>query len=93
VIILDKIIKEIITPSKRYKAEIYRRKDNLLAYNIYKWLITDDDVREEYNLEEGFWAILPSGSSLTNDIEHAEQTATEELRCLSGEDFLNKPFN
>jgi hypothetical protein len=81
-LLMDNSIMEILSPSKRFKAVIYQRKDNLLAFHIYKWLITDEEVQEEYNLEEGYWAIISQSSSITNEIKNAEVCAIEELRVM-----------
>lgn len=84
---MSNVIKGILSQSKRYKVVIYQRKDKMIAFHIYKWLITDEEVREDHNLEDGYWAILSTSSSITNDIKNAEESAGEELRCISGEDI------
>ena len=71
-----KIIKEIFSTSKKYKAEIIKRKDNLNQVYTYLW----DDEWET-------WLQVTEGLSLTDTEQSAINSAVEYLRNYTGENI------
>jgi hypothetical protein len=70
------IIKEILSPSKLYKAEIMKRDDNLLQVDVYMW-------DEEWET----WLQVSRDFSQTNSIKISIEIAVEKLRNCSGENI------
>ena len=77
------VIKVILTPSKRYKAEIVQRNDSLFEYFIYEW--TREVVPEYGYVSEWHWSPITTNISLSDSEDRAVQIAIEELRLYSGE--------
>lgn len=70
-----KVVKEIFSQNKSYKAEIVKRNDNLFQVYIYLW----DDEWET-------WLQINKGLSLSDTEERAINSAYEHLRNYTGED-------
>ena len=69
------LVKEIYSPSKKYKIEINKRlRDGLLEIDVYCW-----------DSEWESWLQKSSGFSLTDNINSALEIAKEKLRVISGE--------
>lgn len=71
------VAKEIMSQDKLYKAEIIRRTDGLFSFEIFRWY--------EDEWADG-WSPITRSLSLMDTVEHATETALEELRNLTGED-------
>ena len=69
-------VKEFFSPSKKFKAEIFKRDDGLFHIDVFIW-------DEEWET----WLFHSQGFSLTNTISNAEKIAIENLRNYSGELF------
>lgn len=69
-----KIIKEIFSPSKNYKAQVIQRKDGLYQADVYIW----DDEWET-------WLEISRDFSLIDTEENARKISIEKLRNYSGE--------
>ncbi|KOA20034.1 hypothetical protein CLHOM_15990 [Clostridium homopropionicum DSM 5847] len=68
------VIKEIFSPSRKYKAEVIKREDGLFHVDVCKW-------DEEWET----WLQVSRGFSLTDTEENAIKIAIEKLRNSSGE--------
>jgi hypothetical protein len=78
--IMEQVIKEIFSPSKLYKVQIIKRKDNIFTTEVYMW---QEDCGYEY------WSPIKQGLSLFDTEESALTIAIEQLRNYSGE-FISK---
>lgn len=73
---MEQVIKEIFSPSKLYKVQIIKRKDNIFTTEVYMW---QEDCGYEY------WSPINQGLSLVDTEESALTIALEQLRSYSGE--------
>ncbi|MGG2134560.1 hypothetical protein AB1284_25090 [Bacillus sp. S2(2024)] len=73
---MEQIVKEIFSPSKKYKVQIIKRKDIFFTTEVYMW-------QEDCGYE--FWSPITGGLSLIDTEERAIPIAIEELRNYSGE--------
>jgi len=80
---MKQIVKEMMTPSKEYKAEIMKRSDGLFQYCIYTW--TREEVPEYGYMSEWYWEPLTRTLSLIDTEDHAIKLALEDLYLHSGE--------
>jgi hypothetical protein len=80
--LMSNIIKEIITPSSKYKAEVVQRHDGLFEVMTYKWY---EDYVEPYGLIADGWEIATKRKILVDTELNATKLAIEELTNLSGE--------
>ncbi|MFE6799850.1 hypothetical protein [Paenibacillus chitinolyticus] len=86
---MDSIIREVYSPSKKYKAVIIKReKDGLYESKIYMWFTHDKDIREILN-EEGYWGVVSHYKSLFDTETNALKVAIEDLHSSSGEKISN----
>ncbi|MEK3720576.1 hypothetical protein [Paenibacillus sp. FSL H8-0034] len=76
------IIKEIVTPSSKYKAEVVMRKEGLFEVLTYKWY---EEYVEPYGLIADGWEAATKMKILVDTELKATQLVIEELQCLSGE--------
>ncbi|KAA9029104.1 hypothetical protein [Niallia endozanthoxylica] len=80
---MKQIVKEIMTPSKVYKAEIMKRSDGLFEYCICTW--TREEVPEYAYMSEWYGDPLTKILSLIDTENHAIKLALEDLYLYSGE--------
>ncbi|WP_423408526.1 hypothetical protein AABM38_23395 [Heyndrickxia sp. MSNUG] len=80
---MKQVIKIILTPSKRYKAEIIQRRDHLFEYFLYEW--TREYAPDYGYVSDGYWSPITTNISLSDTEDRAVQIAIEELRLYSGE--------
>lgn len=73
-----KVVEEIITKSKEYKAEIIKRNDGLFSIRILKWY--EDEWFEA-------WSKVIGNISVIDTKKNAIEIAIEKLSNLSGEDI------
>lgn len=69
-----KIISEIFSQNRKYKAEVVKREDGLYHVDIYEW-------DEEWET----WLQVTKGFSLTDTEENASKIAIKKLRTYTGE--------
>lgn len=79
---MSNVIKEILTPSKRYKAEIVQREDGSFEVVLYQWF---EDYVEPYGLIADGWESASRMKILVDSEYNAMKIAIQELRNLSGE--------
>lgn len=70
------IIKEILSPSGNYKAQVIKRPDGLFSTEVCMW---EEDCGYE------FWGPIKSGLTLVDTEQNAIKIAIEQLREHSGE--------
>ncbi|KAA0748403.1 MULTISPECIES: hypothetical protein [Bacillus] len=75
---MEQVVREYFSPSKQYKVQIIKRKDNLYTTEVYRWM-------EDCGYE--FWSSIDQGFSLIDSEEHAEKIAIEQLKGCSGENI------
>lgn len=80
---MKQVVKDILTPSKKYKAEIIQRNDRLFEYFLYEW--TREYVPEYGYVSEWYWSPITTHISLSDSEDRAVQIASGELRLYSGE--------
>ncbi|EJQ62044.1 hypothetical protein IG7_05324 [Bacillus cereus HuA2-4] len=73
---MEEIIKEIVSPSKRYKVQVIKRNDGFFSTEVFAWF-------EDYGYE--YWAPIKQGLSLIDSEKHAIAIAMEDLKVYSGE--------
>ncbi|MDM5155564.1 hypothetical protein QUF88_17725 [Bacillus sp. DX1.1] len=73
---MEEIIKEIVSPSKRYKVQVIKRNDGFFTTEVFAWF-------EDYGYE--YWAPIKQGLSLIDTEKHAIAIAMEHLKVYSGE--------
>lgn len=73
---MAEVINEIFSPSKKYKAQIIKRRDGLFTTEVSYWM-------EELGHE--FWSPQHDGFTLIDSEESACKIAIEQLRSQSGE--------
>ncbi|SMQ77805.1 hypothetical protein SAMN05444673_3080 [Bacillus sp. OV166] len=79
------LVKEIYSPSKAYKVEIYKRlRDGLLEIDVYFW-----------DSEWETWLQKSTSFSLTDNLNSAMAIANEKLKVYSGEiiEVICEPFH
>lgn len=82
---MDSIIKEIISPSGGYKAQIIKRsKDGLFTSQVFKWIEHDEEISEIMG-EKGFRGVLYSTNSLTDTVDSCMRVTIENLTNASSE--------
>jgi hypothetical protein len=75
-VFMEQVIKELYSPSKRYKVQIIKRKDGLFTTEVFCWM-------EGCGYE--FWSPITQGLSLIDTKENAIKLGIEKLREYSGE--------
>ena len=75
------VVKEMLSPSKKYKVEIIKRNDGLYTTQVSKWLEWDDEYAYEY------WSPIKQGVSLIDTEESAIKIGIEQLKECSGENI------
>ncbi|MHA4218128.1 hypothetical protein [Bacillus cereus] len=75
---MGQVVRELYSPSKRYKVEIIKRKDGLYTTEVYRWM-------EDCGYE--FWSSINQGFTLIDSEEHVEKIAIEQLKGCSREEI------
>lgn len=73
---MKEITKEIVSKSKRYKVQVFKRNDGFYTTEVFAWF-------EDYGYE--YWAPIKQGLSLIDTEKHAISIAREHLKVYSGE--------
>ncbi|MCA0173245.1 hypothetical protein LCD38_15305 [Bacillus sp. RAR_GA_16] len=68
---MEEVVKQIYSPSKKYRAQIIKRNDGIYSTAIHYWM------RE---CGEEFWSPVSTGFSLIGSKDSAEVVAIEQLR-------------
>ncbi len=79
---MSKLIQELLSQSKIYKATICQRNDGDFEIETWKWTRYADP--ESGFESEFFWEPFP-GRSITDTLDSAQVIAREALRACSGE--------
>lgn len=77
-LVMEQVIAEFFSPSKKYKVQIIKRKDDLYTTEVYRWM-------EDCGYE--FWSFMSQGLSLIDCEEHARKIAIEQLKECSRENL------
>jgi len=78
-----KPIKVVMTKSKLYRADVYRREDGRFTFSLYEWV--HESIEEEGYYGE-YWSSIARNLSLFDNDQSSMLSAIEALRNLSGED-------
>ncbi|WEG12245.1 hypothetical protein PU629_19325 [Pullulanibacillus sp. KACC 23026] len=73
---MEQVIKELLSPSKRYKVEIIQRENGFFSTEVYKW-------KEVDGFE--YWSPIKKGLSLIDTKENADKVAIQQLKAYSSE--------
>lgn len=74
------VIKEILSPSGQYKAQIIKREDGLFTTEVCMW-------QEDRGFE--YWSPIKRGLTLVDTEKNAIKIAIEQLREHSGESIIS----
>ncbi|MBO9131471.1 hypothetical protein [Bacillus sp. 165] len=73
-----KVIKELFTKNKLYKAEIIKINDGIYTFSIFAWI--HDEVEEENYYGEYYWSEVGSQLSLFDTEENTVTHTARELQ-------------